>query len=153
MTCGHTPFISCIERQEKLSREFLSLPDAKARYERLMQMGRALPPTDPLLRRPQNLVAGCQSEVFLAARMENDKVFFSVSSDALISAGLAALLLAIYDGESVETILGCPPSCIADMGILTSLTPGRSNGLASMHLRMKQEAVRLLKNIHYQSNK
>lgn len=136
---------TCIEKQNRLACEFKALPDAKARYDRLMEMGRALPPTDPSIRNPKNLVSGCQSEVYLAARLDNGKVYFSIHSEALISSGLAALLLEIYDGESAETVLTCPPRCLSEMGILTSLTPGRSNGLASMHLRMKQEALQLIK--------
>lgn len=136
---------TCLEKQDRLAQEFASMPDAQARYDRLMEMGRALPSCDPKVRVPQNLVAGCQSEVFLSARLDQGKVYFSIHSEALISSGLAALLLAIYDGESIETILSCPPNCLTKMGILASLTPGRTNGLASMHLRMKQEALKLIK--------
>ncbi|MBS0656292.1 MAG: SufE family protein, partial [Verrucomicrobia bacterium] len=50
----------------------------------------------------------------------------------------------IYSGESPETILKCPPSYIEELGILRQLTPGRANGLASLYLRMKQEAARRL---------
>ncbi len=142
-----TVFTSCLERQAKLVKEFSLLKDANARFERLMQMGRTLPPADSDLRQPCHLVSGCQSEVYLSARLENYLVYFSVSSEALISAGLAALLLKIYDGESVETILKCPPICIAEMGILATLSPGRSNGFSSIHLRMKQEAINLLSKI------
>ncbi len=148
MTASHQhSFASCLERQSQLTEEFRALPDTAARYERLMQMGRSLRDADRSLRQTQHLVIGCQSEVYLTARLQNGKVFFSVYSEALISAGLAALLLAIYDGEPIETILGCSPTCIPDMGILANLTPGRSNGLASMHLRMKQEAMLLLKKV------
>lgn len=138
-------FTACLARQAQLTLEFRALPDTAARYEHLIEMGRPLRTSNTSLRHPQNLVSGCQSEVYLVAQLQNGKVYFSVYSEALISAGLAALLLAIYDGETIETILGCSPTCITEMGILASLTPGRSNGLASMHLRMKQEAIRLLK--------
>lgn len=137
-------FASCLLRQENLQHEFLALPDAQARYDRLMMMGRALSQADKKLCLPQNLVSGCQSEVYLSARFEKGKVYFSIYSEALISSGLAALLLAIYDGESLETILKCPPDCIRNIGILTTLSPGRSNGLASMYLKMKQECIHIL---------
>lgn len=141
-------FASCKSRQTKIVEEFKKLPDAKARYERIIEMGRSLPAAEPGLRQPKNLVAGCQSEVYLSATLKDDQLYFSVASEALISAGLAALLLAIYDGESPETILACPPHCLAEIGIIASLTPGRANGLASMHVRMKQEALKFLANKH-----
>ncbi len=135
-------FTSCLERQAKLAQEFIALPNVEARYDRLIEMGRSLPLSqDPHLRTPKHLVHGCQSEVYLSARQENGNIYFSIHSEALISRGLAALLLAIYDGQRAETIVKCPPHCLSAMGIFASLTPGRSNGLASKHLRMKQEAI------------
>jgi cysteine desulfuration protein SufE len=140
-------FSSCLMRQGRLVQEFSSLAHQEARYERLIEMGRHLPLSqDPELCTPQHLVYGCQSEVYLRAREVDGKIFFSIHSEALISRGLAALLLAIYDGEYAETIVKCPPHCLAEMGILASLTPGRSGGLTSMHLRMQQEAIQYLIN-------
>ena len=69
---------------------------------------------------------------------------FEAEADALISAGLAALLIRAYNGETPEVVLKCPPSFIEELGINASLTPSRSNGLYSLHLQMKQEALRLL---------
>ena len=69
---------------------------------------------------------------------------FEAEADALISAGLAALLTQVYSGETPETILKCPPTYLDEIGISASLTPNRANGLYSIHLRMKQEALKLL---------
>lgn len=116
---------------------------AQERYQELIAMGRKLPPFPNDLKQEKFLVKGCQSALFLAARMEQQKIFFSAHSDALISAGLAALLLSIYSGQSAEAILKSPPTFIADLGLGNSLSPTRSNGLANIYLRMKQEALRL----------
>ena len=69
---------------------------------------------------------------------------FRAESDALISAGLAVLLVRVYDGETPETMLKCPPTYLEELGIPGSLSPGRAVGLVSLHRRMQQEAVRLL---------
>jgi cysteine desulfuration protein SufE len=114
------------------------------RYHLLMDMGRELPPFPDLLKTPDRIVRGCQSTLYLNTTTQNGKIFFEVHSDALISAGLAALLIAAYSGESAETILKCPPDFIAELGITASLSLNRSNGLAHIHLRMKQEALKSL---------
>ena len=80
----------------------------------------------------------------MRAHWVNDKIIFEAESDALISAGLAALLTQVYSGETPEVILKCPPSYIEELGINSSLTPNRASGLYSMHLQMKQEALKLL---------
>ena len=71
------------------------------------------------------------------------KFFFNAFSDALISKGLASILIEVYTGLSPKDILMNSPVFIKDLGILSSLTPGRANGIASLHLKMKQEALRL----------
>lgn len=135
---------SCIKRQQTLKELFLKLPGEEAKYDMIIELGKKIPPMAPLHRQPENLVAGCQSQMYLVASEENGKVFFKVASDALISAGLAALLMEVYSGETAETILTCPPDFIEELGIATSLTPSRANGLYSVHLRMKQEALKLI---------
>ncbi|CRX37988.1 SufE family protein [Estrella lausannensis] len=135
---------SCIHRQNILKDRFFKLPNEEAKYDMIIQMGKKIAPMDPLYLQPENLVAGCQSQMFLVASEKEGKVFFQVASDALISAGLAALMLEVYNGETAETILTCPPVFIDELGIATSLTPSRANGLYSVHLRMKQEALKLI---------
>ncbi|NGX58986.1 MAG: Cysteine desulfuration protein SufE [Chlamydiae bacterium] len=113
-------------------------------YQKIIALGRELPPIDSGYKTPENIVKGCQSIVYLHTEMRENKLFFSAFSDALISAGLAALLLKAYNGETPETILQNPPTFLGDLQIHTSLTPGRSNGLASMFLRMQKDALNFL---------
>jgi len=82
--------------------------------------------------------------MYLSAKLENGQIIFEADSDALISRGLAVILLLVYSGETAEAILKCPPTFLDELGIAGSLTPGRANGLFSLHLKMKQEALRLL---------
>lgn len=135
---------SCLQRQNSVKEQFLKLNGEEGKYDRIIALGKSLPPLDPHYMIAENLVSGCQSQMYLIAEEVNDKVFFKVGSDALISAGLAALLMEVYSGESAETILTCPPLFIEELGIATSLTPSRANGLYSVHLRMKQEALKIL---------
>ena len=107
-----------------------------------MELGKTLLPLDPSLKTPDRLVPGCQSQMYLYSELkENGYLFFLADSDALISKGLAALLLAVYNNEAPEVIIQCPPTYLEELQIPGSLSPGRSNGLFSLHLRLKQEAA------------
>ena len=99
---------------------------------------------DPIYKTNENLVPGCQSRFYLRSWLDNGCVFFESEADALISAGLGILLIAVYNGEPPETILKCPPTYLEELGIRQTLTPGRANGLASVYLRIKQDAL-----LHY----
>lgn len=135
---------SCLAKQESIKLLFASCSNEEEKYCKIIEMGRSLPPLTAQFKSPERLVKGCQSLMYLYSYLQNGRVLFEAESDALISAGLAALLLQVYNGESPETILKCPPTYLEELGIQTRLTPSRANGLYSMHLRMKQDALRLL---------
>jgi len=129
---------------ESLVEFFSSAGSAEERYRRIIDLGKGLdcPPFESF--DDGMLVNGCQSRMYLRSELTNGKIFFHIYSDALISKGLAALLVLVYNGEDAETLVKSVPSFIQSLGIYESLTPGRSNGLASIFLRMKQEALKTL---------
>lgn len=132
------------KKSEELKKKFLALTSVDARYGALIEMGKNLPLYPEALKTPEYIVSGCQSILYLHASLKDGKLFFETTSDALISAGLAALLLAVYNEETPETLLTCPPQFLAELGVLGQLSPNRSNGLAHIHLKMKQLALSFL---------
>ncbi|MBS0625542.1 MAG: SufE family protein [Verrucomicrobia bacterium] len=128
----------------EINQRFTTLPTGEARYTAIIEMGRTLPSYPNSLKTPERIVKGCQSTLYLDATLKEGKVYFQTSSEALISAGLAALLIAVYSGETPQTILTTPPDFLKDLGISASLSPNRSNGLYQIHLRMKQLAIPFL---------
>ncbi|MCC5832493.1 MAG: SufE family protein [Chlamydiales bacterium] len=113
-------------------------------YQKIIEWGERLPPFQTEWKREENVVHGCQSVMYLHAELRDREIFFAAASDALISAGLAAILIEAYNGTDPETVLKEPPTFLEELGIPASLTPGRANGLASLYLKMKQEALKLL---------
>ena len=138
-----SPHQACLAKQTAIKELFQNLP-ADLRYEKIIALGKSLPPLDLVYKTPENLVYGCQSQMYLYASHEDGKLFFKSDSDALISKGMACLLIKIYNGESPETVLTCPPLVLEETGILKSLSPTRANGLQSLYLKMKQYALKFL---------
>lgn len=137
-------FESCLKKQQIVKEIFEACPTEEAKYQKIIEFGRQLKRLEDQYKIPQNIVKGCQSIMYLRSQLSPDGMIFEADSDALISLGLAALLIKVYNHESPETILKCPPTYIEELGISASLTPNRANGLYSIHLRMKQDALRLL---------
>jgi cysteine desulfuration protein SufE len=135
---------SCLAKQQAVKDLFGSCRTEEDKYRKIIEIGRDLPKFSSSLKTPNNIVNGCQSVVYLHASLVKGKMRFELDSDALISSGLGAILLLVYDNETPETILKCPPDYLETLGIGASLTPNRANGLYSMHLKMKQEALKLL---------
>jgi cysteine desulfuration protein SufE len=133
-----------IEKKIENIKVTFSALSSEEKIQNLMDQGRLLTPYPCEQKIAACLVAGCQSILYLSSRFEEGRVFFDACSDALISAGLAALLISVYSGETPETILNTQPNFLIDLGILSSLTASRSNGLAHIHRRMKNDALKFL---------
>lgn len=131
-------------RREALQKTFASFSTPEERYNYLLELGKNLPTLPIGSHTPSNLVQGCQSLLYLQTTLIEGRLFFAAYSEALISKGLAALLIELYNGLSPQTLLLNPPSFLESLGLFASLSPARSNGLAQMYLRMKQEALKNL---------
>jgi cysteine desulfuration protein SufE len=129
-------------KQDEIKKLFEDCATPEAKYIKIIELGRTLPPFDPQFKTPDNLVQGCQSLMYLRSFIKDNRIYFEVDSDALISKGLAALLIYAYSDQPVDTVLKCPPDFLQELGIPAILSPGRSNGLFSLYLRMKQESVK-----------
>lgn len=137
-------FESCLKKQRKIKEIFLACPSEEAKYEKIIELGRQQTSLAAVDKTPENLVKGCQSQMYLHSYWSEGKIIFETESDALISAGLASLLTQVYSGETPEVILKCPPTYLDELGISASLTPNRASGLYNVHLRMKQDALKML---------
>jgi cysteine desulfuration protein SufE len=111
------------------------------KYEWLIQKGKELQPFPMEKCLKENQVSGCQSIVYLYSQFQEEKIYFFAYSEALISAGLAAVLIDVYSGQLPETILKNPPEFLEKMGFSQALTPGRFNGVFSMYQHMKRKAL------------
>ena len=129
---------------DALKKFFSSLPTSEEKYRALMDMGSRLPPLPPAFKTADHLVRGCQSLLYLRSYLENDCICFQASSDALISAGLAALLISVYNKLPPKLILQSTPDFLSELGLQTSLSMNRSNGLGFIYLKMKQDALKFL---------
>jgi cysteine desulfuration protein SufE len=130
------------QRTSELIQQFSKLATWEDRYRKIIEMGRALEPMDPNLKNDENLVKGCQSQVWLWATMTPDgKIRMSGDSDALIVKGLVAVLISIYSNLSPQEILENPPNFISELGFKENLSPSRANGLFSMIKQIRNYAM------------
>lgn len=128
-------------RQIELVDEFSLFGDWSERYQYLIDLGRALPPLPHAERTAEHKVDGCQSQVWLVATGNADRLDFRAGSDSTIVAGLLALLLKVYSGRSAREILDTAPDFIRAIGLDKHLSMTRSNGLGAVLTRMRQVAA------------
>ena len=137
--------MSATDKQQILVEIFQKFSSMDEKYEKIIEMGRALPPLSETAHIQENLVQGCQSILYLETEVRDGKVYFNADSEALISKGLAALLIYVYSGELPEALFKEPPLFLKEIGLHQALSPARSNGLASLYRKMQEEALKILR--------
>ncbi|WP_376693162.1 SufE family protein [Wenzhouxiangella sp. EGI_FJ10409] len=126
--------------QREIVEDFALFDDWMDRYQYLIDLGRTLPPLDPAEMTDDRLLAGCQSQVWLIAEGDADRLIFRANSDAAIVSGLIALLLKVYSDRSAREILDSEPHFVAEIGLSEHLSPTRANGLNAMLSEIRRQA-------------
>jgi cysteine desulfuration protein SufE len=126
--------------QDAIIDEFSFFGDWTERYQYLIDLGRKLPPFPETGKIEANKVHGCQSQVWLVASGDANRLAFEATSDSSIVTGLIALLLRVYSGRSAEAIVATEPRFVDSIGLAKHLSPTRSNGLVAMLQTIKQHA-------------
>ena len=129
------------EIQEEIIDEFSMFDDWMERYEYIIDLGKSLPLIDPRFKLDENLIKGCQSKVWLYSELENETIKYSADSDAILTKGIAALLLRVYSGQKPADILTTETNFIDEIGLKEHLSPTRANGLVSMIKQIKLYAI------------
>ena len=125
---------------------FSFLDDWDDRYRYVIELGRSLPAFPEEARDEAHKVQGCASQVWLAAKTQENGgrgpvMTFVADSDAHIVRGLVAIVLSLYSGRTPQEILATDAIAVFDeFGFRDHLTPQRSNGLRSMVERIKTDA-------------
>lgn len=128
--------------QDEIINEFSLLDgDMEMTVFYIMELGQKLPVMKEELKTEDNIVKGCQSKVWMTARMEDDKIFFEADSNTAITKGLVSLLVRIFNGQSPEDILNTDLYFMHKIGMERFIGTQRSNGFASMIKQMKMYAL------------
>jgi len=129
------------EIQEEIIDEFSMFEDWMERYEYIIELGKSLPLIEEVEKKDENLIVGCQSKVWLHSEIDVDKINFTADSDAILTKGIIALLLRVFNNQSPADILNADLFFVDEIGLKEHLSPNRANGLVSMIKQIKLYAL------------
>ncbi len=129
------------EIQEEIIDEFAMFDDWMERYEYIIDLGKSLPLINDAYKLESNLISGCQSKVWLHSEIENDTINFTADSDAILTKGIVALLLRVFNNQKPSDILSADLYFVDEIGLKEHLSPTRANGLVSMIKQIKLYAL------------
>ena len=126
--------------QQEIIEEFSMFDDWMDKYAYIIEIGKNLPPMNDTLKTEENLVSGCQSQVWISPKMEDGKIIFFADSNAFITKGMAAILWRIFNNRTPEEILNTKLDFIDKIGLGEHLSMNRANGLKGMIDKLYQYA-------------
>lgn len=130
------------EKQATIIADFEVFDDWMDKYELIIELGKEIEGIIPAKRNDRQLIEGCQSKVWLDSSFSDSVMNFSADSDAIITKGIIALLIKVFNGEKPETIIKEELFFIKEIGLQEHLSPTRANGLLGMVKRMKMDALK-----------
>ncbi len=125
------------ETVDQIIKEFNQFDDWMDKYNYLIEMGRSVPLIDEAQKTDSNLIVGCQSRVWLSSEYKDGIIYFTADSDAVITKGIAYLLIRVFSGHTPTEIVGAETTFLDMIGLKEHLSPTRSNGLLSMVKQIK----------------
>ena len=128
--------------QDEIINEFSLLDgDMEMTVFYIIELGQKLPEMPSEEKSEINEVKGCQSKVWMTARLEKDVIHFSADSNTAITKGLVSLLVRIFNNQSPESILSADLYFMKKIGMERFIGTQRSNGFAAMIKQVKLYAL------------
>ena len=127
--------------QQNLIEDFSFFEDWTQKYEYMIELSKSLDKMDSSLKNDNNLIKGCQSKVWLNAELKNGKINFQADSEAIITKGIIAILLMVFNNKKPDQIIKSDVFFIEKIGLKEHLSPNRANGLYSMIKQIKYYAI------------
>jgi sulfur transfer protein SufE len=142
--------IVCLQAVEELPPKlqnivklFEELPEVRSKFKQVLQYGKNKKPLAKEFKSKENKVAGCASQVWVRAFMDDMKVYYEADSDSGLARGVASLLVEGLSGCSPAQILGLTPDFIQMLGCTQRSTPSRNNGFLNTLKLMQRKALQL----------
>ena len=132
--------------ENKLLRNFSRCQDWEERYLYMIELGGRLPELSEVQRSDNNLIAGCQSQVWIDMQKQADgTITFAGDSDAAIVKGLVAIVIILFFFNSAQQILALDvKSFFEQLALEQHLTPSRTQGLNAMIRTILSRAAQLV---------
>jgi len=135
--------MNLVEKENEIVEDFAIYDDWMEKYEYIIELGKDLPQIKDEFKIKDNIIVGCQSQVWLHAEKVDGLIQYTADADAIIAKGIISLLIQALSNETAETIIDAKLDFIKEIGLQEHLSPTRSNGLVAMVKKMKIYALAL----------
>ena len=115
--------------------------DMEMMLDYIMELGGELGEFPEENKTEDNIVKGCQSKVWMTARLEGEKIQFKADSNTAITKGLVSLLVRVLNQSTPEDVMNAEIYFPGQIGMDRFIGTQRSNGFGAMIKQMKLFAI------------
>ena len=121
--------------------EVYSLEQEMGQYQYLIDIGNKVPSFTKEEQNEINKMFGCQAQVWIISKFENDRFYFRGDSDAAIVKGLVQIITEAMSGHTKEEIQNIKHNIVDQLGLGPGLTVRRQVGMMAMIDHIKKISV------------
>ncbi len=126
------------EAQEAIIKETAGFGSRLEMYDYLVAWGEELPGLEDSQKNDRNALPGCQSRVWITAKLENGRILFAADSDSVILRGMLALLVRVLQNRTPEEAASADLYFLRQLGLEQHLSPARAAGLRTIVRHVRQ---------------
>jgi cysteine desulfuration protein SufE len=134
VSLSESPFGSEIKSGD-IKDTLIFFDDWEDRYRYIIDLGKELSTVPVSYRTDENLIVGCQSQVWLVCEYDeiNNMLLMAVDSEAQIVKGLAAIVLSAFNKRTPQAVTNFNiDTFFTDIDLFSHLSSMRGNGLRAM---------------------
>ena len=125
-------------------RDEYEMLDSEDRYRLLIDLGRKLDPMPDALKTDATKVRGCSASVWVYPIADGGRLHFLADSNAAITKGVVALILASVQDRQASEIAGLDiAAALAPFGLSRELSSNRTQGVPNMIALVRETAARI----------
>lgn len=129
------------ELQDKVVDDFQSIGDPLSQYEYLLEFAGSLPALPAQDKADDNLVEGCQSQVWLVMAAEDGRLVLAADSDTLIVRGILHLLIDVLGGQRLTDVAAADIYFLQKADLMMTFNDSRRKGIGSTVATIKRFAA------------
>lgn len=125
-------------------REEYEFLEGDERYRLLIELGRELDEMPAALKTDATLVRGCSAQVWVYPTGNSDKLHFVADSNAAITKGIVALVIAAVQDKPATEVAGMDVAeALAPFDLKNQLSSNRTQGVPNMIALVQEHAARI----------
>jgi len=131
--------VSVAEKQQSLVDLFGAIPDSQEKLSAIVEWSKRVPRLPASARTAENRVPGCVSPVWVVIEpLKNSTTRVHADAESPVVRALVCALAEIYHGAHSDDIVATEPSLLDKLGLTTSLSITRRNGLVAVRHRIRE---------------